>query len=198
MKNILLIIILSFLTAQKFDPETGVILQDSTSSQMKFDPATGVQILDPNQKLQSNFSEEISSSIETIFTDFEVIERAKHDAYDYFVGFTWTAIGGPSSLVGASILSNIGGEFFDGFGGLVGFLGGLYMLPQLLSKISVSVPFYHSQYAHDNYSNKQLNLYLIEYEKETIRLRKTSIYKGQGLSCLGCVAFTMLMVVGSL
>ena len=199
MKNILFVILIlvSFITAQKFDPETGAMVQDSTTQKLKFDPTTGVQILDSNQKLQSNIPEEISSSIKTKFTDFEVVEKAKHDAYDYFVEFTWTAVGGPASLFGASIISNIGGELFDGMGGLGGFFGGLYFIPQVLSKISISIPLYHRQFAEENYSNRQRNLYFTEYEKEIMQLRKTAMYKGQGLTCLGCFAFIALTVIGS-
>ena len=199
MKEFLFIIltILSFVNAQNFDPETGIMLQDSTTQKLKFDPTTGVQILDSNQKLQSNIPEEISSSIKTKFTDFEVVEKAKHDAYDYFVEFTWTAMGGPASLFGASILSNIGGELFDAIGGMGGFFGGLSFIPHVLSKISISIPFYHRQFAEENFSNQQRNLYFTEYEKEIKRLRKTAMYKGQGLTCLGCFAFIALTVIGS-
>lgn len=188
---------MSFITAQKFDPETGAMVQDSTTQKLKFDPTTGVQILDSNQKLPSNIPEEISTSIETKFTDYEIIEKAKHDAYDYFVGISWTALGGPASLVGASILSNIGGELFEAMGGFGGLIGGIYLIPRVLSKLTVSVPYYHRQFAEDNYSNRQRNLYLAEYKNETIKLRQTSIYKGQGLTCLGCFAFIAIMIVGS-
>jgi hypothetical protein len=188
---------LSFITAQKFDPDTGVMLQDSTTQKLKFDPTTGVQILGSNQKLQSNTSEEISTSTNTKFTDFEVLEKAKHDAYDYFVGFSWSALGGPTSLVGASILSNIGGELFEEMGAFGGLIGGIYLIPRVLSKLTVTVPYYHRQFAEDNYSNRQRNLYLTEYKNETIKLRQTSIYKGQGLTCLSCVAFIALMVVSN-
>ena len=197
MKNILfvILILLSFITAQKFDPETGAMLQDSTTQKLKFDPTTGVQVLDSNQNLQSNTSEEISTSIETKFTDYEIIEKAKHDAYDFFVGTGWTVIGGPSTIFGASILGNIGGELFEEMGGLGGFVGGLYFIPHVLSKISISIPFYHRQFAEENFSNQQRNLYFTEYEKEIMQLRKTAMYKGQGLTCLGCFAFIALMVV---
>lgn len=199
MKNILfvILILLSFITAQKFDPETGAMLQDSTTQKLKFVPTTGVQILDSNQNLQSNFSEEISTSIETKFTDYEIIEKAKHDAYDFFVGTGWTVIGGPSTIFGASILGNIGGELFEEMGAFGGLIGGIYLIPRVLSKLTVTVPYYHRQFAEDNYSIRQRNLYLAEYKNETIKLRQTSIYKGQGLTCLGCFAFIALMIVGN-
>lgn len=197
MKSIFLIISFSILFGQSFDPNTGEVIQDSTNFELKFDPNTGVQILDSNQKLQSNYSDEISTSIKTNYTDFEVIEKAKHDAKDYFVGFSWTALGGPTSLVGASILGNIGGELFEGMGALGGFVGGIYFIPEIISGLSINIPFYQEQFAYDNFSENQFEIYKIEYEKEIKSLRKSSIYKGQGLTCLGCVAFTIFMIIGS-
>lgn len=197
MKSIFIIISFSILVGQSFDSNTGEVIKDSTNFELKFDPNTGVQILDSNQKLQSNYSEEISTSNKTNYTDFEVKKMAKQNAKDYFVGISWTALGGPTSLVGASILSNIGGELFDELGVIGGFVGGIYFIPQLLSKLTVSVPYYYRKYSEDNFSIKQQNLYIAEFETETIKLRKISMHKGQGLTCIGCIAFTMFMILGS-
>ena len=198
MKYILLIIFISSLCGQSFDPVTGEVIQDSTNYELKFDPASGVQVLDPTQKLGNFNNNEISNSQKLSFSNVEVTKKAIADVNDYFNGFTWSAVGGPSTIFGASLMGNIGEIFIEGFGGLGGFLGGLYFLPQFFSKMNVNIPYYQTKYISDNYSDEQLDLYIYEYEKEIIRLRKNSIYKGQGLSCLGCVAFTMLMVAGSL
>jgi len=197
MKFIFLIISLSILVGQSFDPNTGEVIPDTTNFELKFDPNTGVQILDSNQKLQSNYSEEISTSNKTNYTDFEVKKMAKQNAKDYFVGISWTALGGPTSLVGASILSNIGGEIFEEMGVIGGFVGGIYFIPEIISGLSINIPFYQEQFAYDNFSQNQFEIYKVEYEKEIKNLRKSSIYKGQGLTCLGCVAFTIFMIIGS-
>jgi hypothetical protein len=198
LNNILIILFLTLLCGQSFDPNTGNVIPDSTHHELKFDPASGIQILDPTQKLGNFNNNEISNSQKLSYSNVDVINRAKADAYDYYSGFVWSAVGGPSTIFGASLMGNIGEIFIEGFGGLGGFLGGLYFLPQFFSKMNVNIPYYQTKYISDNYSDEQLDLYIYEYEKEIIRLRKNSIYKGQGLSCLGCVAFTMLMVAGSL
>ena len=61
----------------------------------------------------------------------------------------------------------------------------------------LNIPFYQEQFAYDNFSQNQFEIYKVEYEKEIKDLRKSSIYKGQGLTCLGCVAFTIFMIIGS-
>ena len=102
----------------------------------------------------------------TKFTDFEVIQKAHSDANDFFIGTSWTVIGGPSTIFGASILGNIGGELFDGMGALGGLIGGIYFLPQILSNTTVSTPFIDNKFSLDNYSNKQKNYILLNLKKK--------------------------------
>jgi len=180
---------------QNYHAETGEILPDSTQTKLIFDPTTGIQILDSTQKLEiQKNDDEVSNNEHSSFTNIDIINKAKADAYNYFNGFAWSAVGGPSTIIGASIMANIGNKFIEGVGSLGGLIGGLYFLPKIVSKMNVNIPYYNTKFVYDNYSDKQLDLYVQEYENEIRRLRKTSIHRGQGLSCLGCGLFMIFLV----
>ena len=199
MKNILIIVIIvNSIFGQIYDPETGELIQDSTYVKIQFDPESGIQLLSP-EKIQSisKVNNGFNNKSNLILTNAEIINRARTDAFNTFNGFAWSGLGGPSTLWGASVMGSIGSEFMEGIGGLGGFLGGLYILPEMLSKMNVNIPYYFVNIISEKATVEQIELYKYEYEKETTRLRKTAIYRGQ-LGTVGtCIGFILLMVVAS-
>ena len=199
MKNILLIVIIINSTlGQNYDPETGELIQDSTNVKIQFDPETGIQLLAPAKKQSiSKVDDGFDNNSNLILTNAEIINRARTDAYNTFNGFVWSGLGGPSTLWGAFVMGGIGSEFMEGIGGLGGFLGGLYILPETLSKINVNIPYYYTNSFSKNTNNKQVMIYKNAYKDEIIHLRKTAIYRGQLGTVGACVGFILLMVVAS-
>ena len=197
-KTLLIIIITCTAFSQNYDPETGELIQDSTNVKIQFDPETGIQLLAPAKKQSiSKVDDGFNNNSNLILTNTEIINRAHTDAYNTFNGFPWSGLGGPSTLWGAFVMGGIGSEFMEGIGGLGGFLGGLYILPETLSKMNVNIPYYFEKIISETATNEQIELYKYEYEKETTRLRKTAIYRGQ-LGTVGtCIGFMLLMVVAS-
>ena len=199
MKKTLLIIIITCTTfSQNYDPETGELIQDSTNVKIQFDPETGIQLLVPAKKQSILKAEdEFNNNSNLILTNAEIINRARTDAYNTFNGFAWAGLGGPSTLWGAFVMGGIGSEFMGGIGGLGSFLGGLYILPEILSKINVNISYYYTNSFSKNTNNKQVMIYRNAYKDEIINLRKTAIYRGQLGTVGACVGFILLMVVAS-
>lgn len=196
---IILILLFSLLSGQKFDPTTGELVQDSTKIQLKFDPVTGLSVDGNKKTTQSPKIEQIEPKITKHgYSDFEVIEKAKKDAKTDFEEFLWTAGGGPGSLWASSILGMMTEDIFGEELILPVMAGGVYFIPHAISKINLTIPYYYKLFAKENYTNSQIHLYEAEFKKEIEKLRIKAIRKGQ-LGTIGvCVGFVFVMIATSI
>jgi len=171
---------------------TGELIQDSTKIQLKFDSATGLPI--GINKSQSQGNVETKS---LVLSDYDVVDKAKKDAYNDFEGFFWSSGGGPASLWASSILGMMTVDIFTEELVLPVMVGGNYFIPQFFSKINVKIPYYNQLYAKENFSNSQIYLYESEYKKEIQKLRLMAIRKGQFRTVGLCAGIIFLMIVAS-
>lgn len=197
-KLILYTIISCIAFSQNYDPETGEILQDSTQVKIQFDPETGIQLLTPPKKELIRRIDPGDNSLIIRFSNEEIINRAKIDAKRSFKSFPWAGLGGPSTLCGAIVTGDIGGEMGGEVAAIGGFLGGAYFLPKLLSKMRVNIPYYYISAISENATQQQIKLYKEIYEAETIYLREKAIYKGQLGTAGACVGFILFMIITAL
>ena len=210
-KYIIYVFILSsFLIGEKYNPTTGELIQDSTQFKLKFDPYTGILIqedqnsfnvfdtvnikkkikidkeilYDPitgNEILSKSIGlEQKSNIIQNQFSNEDIVKLAKVNAKTDFNGFFWSVGGGPFSLW-LSMISSLLTLSIDDSGTLFipTLIGTTYGIPDILSKKKVKLSRYDKKFAEENFSSRENLIYFSEYEKEVQDLRLASIRKGQ-------------------
>ena len=192
-KSLVIIFITSLLFTQRFDPQTGEVIE-SDSLKVKFNPKTG-QTFDFNTPYSK-----ILYSLE----DWEVEDLARRHAFQDYKEeeLTYIAMGGPaalSSIVPTIWLSmGLGGVFLNdagiGLGFFAGTATGVLLNPRIFASFdSRPRQLVLFQRQIQDLDDNQRNLYIKEYSKHLISIRIKGIYKGEFLS-MGAVLASMILL----